>query len=84
LNFFNLETGKGWVSPQTLIKLANVLEIEVFELFMPDSPQNQTEIAARFAQDMSLALSVSVDQSASLFRRTIEKVCKEYGMKEKR
>jgi transcriptional regulator with XRE-family HTH domain len=30
-----IETGRGWVSPFSLVKLANALEIEVFELFRP-------------------------------------------------
>jgi len=29
----DIETGKGWVSPSTIVKLAGVFEVEVRELF---------------------------------------------------
>ena len=79
-----VETGKGWVTPLTLVKLANVLDIEVFELFLPIIPaiSTQNELEAekmkRFAKDMTLALNVSTAEAANSFRMTVEKVCKEY------
>jgi transcriptional regulator with XRE-family HTH domain len=79
-----IETGKGWVSPLTLAKLANALEVEVFELFMPIMPANaardnfETEKIKRFARDLSLALDVSAAEAANAFKKTVKKVCKEY------
>jgi transcriptional regulator with XRE-family HTH domain len=84
-NFISdLETCKGWVSPLTLVKLAEALEIEVFELFMPncterryESPSNHDK-SVRFVKDMTLALEVSSASAAKLFRQTVEKVCRQY------
>ena len=79
-----VETGKGWVTPLTLVKLANVLDIEVFELFIPVIPaistQNEPEAERmkRFAKDMTFALEVSNAEANNSFKNTILKVCKEY------
>jgi transcriptional regulator with XRE-family HTH domain len=63
-NFLSeIETGKGWVSPLTLVKLANVLDIEVYELFKPQISAANDETGAilrRFAQDLSAALNQSI------------------------
>ena len=84
-NFLSeIETGKGWVSPFTLSKLANTLEIEVFELFKPIASDNVTQNEAeaermrRFAQDMTLALDVSIAEVAKDLKGTVEKICREY------
>jgi len=84
-NFLSeIETGKGWVSPLTLVKLANILEINVFELFIPMSVQNSTQNEIenqkmkRFAKDLTLALEVSTNEVNGVFKDTIAKVCKEY------
>ena len=84
-NFLSeIETGKGWVSPLTLAKLAKALEIDVFELFMPVSPavvgqdELETEKMRRFAQDLTLALDASSAEVNSLLKNTVTKVCKEY------
>jgi transcriptional regulator with XRE-family HTH domain len=84
-NFLSeIETGKGWVSPLTLVKLAKTLEIEVFELFMPIIPANSTQAEResqkmkRFARDLTLALDVSTNEAAKAFALAISKVCKEY------
>jgi len=84
-NFLSeIETGKGWVSPLTLVKLANVLEINVFDLFIPQNTQNTAqddmahEIIKRFAKDLTLALEVSTTEVNGYLKDTIAKVCKEY------
>ena len=84
-NFLSeIETGKGWVSPLTLAKLAKSLEIEVFELFMPilpataDQNELETEKMRRFAKDLTLALDASTSEVNSVLKNTVEKVCKEY------
>ena len=84
-NFLSeIETGKGWVSPLTLTKLANALEIEVYELFKPMSADNTAEGTSdeekmrRFAKDLTEALDVSVAEVAKDLRKTVIKVCKEY------
>jgi len=84
-NFLSeIETGKGWVSPFTLVKLANVLEINVFELFIPQDIQNAEqndldhENMKRFARDLTLALEVSTTEVNGVLKDTVAKVCKEY------
>jgi transcriptional regulator with XRE-family HTH domain len=84
-NFLSeIETGKGWVSPLTLVKLAKALEIEVFELFMPvilkTTTENELEAEKmrRFAKDLALALDASTVEVNSILKNTIAKVCKEY------
>jgi len=82
-NFLSeIENGKGWVSPLTLVKLASALDVEVFELFKPDDTDTKDNPAAkkmkRFAKDMTLALEASADESLKSFKKTIDKVCKEY------
>lgn len=84
-NFLSeIENGKGWVSPLTLVKLANALEIEVFELFMPKNPINITqdelenEKMKRFAKDLALALDASAAEVNNFLKNTVAKVSKEY------
>jgi len=80
----SVETGKGWVSPLTLVKLAKILEIEVFELFKPPKTNitAQTEIAderiKRFAKDLTLALDVHSAETATAVKTIVEKVCNEH------
>jgi transcriptional regulator with XRE-family HTH domain len=67
-NFLSdIETGKGWVSPLTLVKLANTLDIEVYELFKVEEPVNKDakELMTQFVKDISIALSQSMSQSIS-------------------
>jgi transcriptional regulator with XRE-family HTH domain len=81
----DIETGKSWVSSITLVKLANVLNIEVYELFKPVSTSNETpnektaneskEIMTRLVRDMSIALNKSVNQAMN---QSLENVTKHY------
>jgi transcriptional regulator with XRE-family HTH domain len=67
-NFLSeIETGKGWVSPATLVKLANTLDIEVYELFKVEEPVNNDVkgVMTQFVKDISIALSQSMSQSIS-------------------
>jgi transcriptional regulator with XRE-family HTH domain len=80
----SVETGKGWVSPLTLTKLAKILEIEVFELFKPSNTTitTQTELAderiKRFAKDLTLALDVHSSETANAVKTIVAKVCNEH------
>jgi len=84
-NFLSqIETGKTWVSPLTLSKLAAALEAEVFELFKPASADRETQDEAeakrlrRFAEDMAAALEASVSEAAKSLRGAVEKVRREH------
>ena len=60
----DIETKRGWVSPFSLIKLANALEVEVFELFKPQD-------AVPF--DVKMALNKCLDDFATSLRVSFEK-----------
>jgi transcriptional regulator with XRE-family HTH domain len=64
-NFLSdIETGKGWVSPLTLVKLAKVLNIEVYELFMPEGkPKDEIKgIVTKITKDISITVGQSLDK----------------------
>jgi transcriptional regulator with XRE-family HTH domain len=77
INFIgDIERGKKWPHPETLTKLADALEIKVFELFMENykEPNRETKkIMNRFMKDVSLTLnknmSLSVNQSMEYVRK---------------
>ena len=71
----DIETGKGWVSPFSLVKLANALEIEVFELFKPQeaTPKSIKTQVNRYLEDFSASLRVSFDKSIADSMRKIQK-----------
>ncbi|MFP3043543.1 helix-turn-helix domain-containing protein [Treponema primitia] len=58
----DIETGKSWVSSLTLVKLANMLEIEVYELFRPDEAADDEtkELMHRFVKDISISFNQSL------------------------
>jgi transcriptional regulator with XRE-family HTH domain len=59
----DIETGKKWVSAQTLSRLARALKIEVYELFKPE--QNIRE-------DVSVAIAKYLDNVDDAFIKSIE------------
>jgi transcriptional regulator with XRE-family HTH domain len=66
----NIERSNKWPYPDTLTKLAEALNVEVFMLFqenMPSRPDNVRDILARFKKDMGLSLhktvSTAIDSS---------------------
>jgi transcriptional regulator with XRE-family HTH domain len=85
LNFLSeIKTEKGWVSPLTLVKLANALEIEVFELFLPKNLPNtaqdtlENEKMKRFVKDLALALDATTNEVNNFIKNTVAKISKEY------
>ena len=65
----DIENGKKWVSPHTLIKMADVLNIEAYELLKPEKvlPDNAVNIIEKYTHDIY-----------SAFGRSLEKICTEY------
>jgi transcriptional regulator with XRE-family HTH domain len=59
----DIETGKKWVSAQTLTQIAQTLKIEVYELFKPE--QN-------IRDDVSSAVAKYLDDVDDAFIKTIE------------
>jgi len=50
----DIENGKKWVSPVTLVKMADALNIEAYELLRPDSiiPDNAVNIIEKYTADI--------------------------------
>ncbi|MCL2441783.1 MAG: helix-turn-helix domain-containing protein [Treponema sp.] len=84
INFLgDIERGKKWPHPDTLSKIADALEIKIFELFMEENtginPETQT-IMNRFVKDVSLTINKSLSQSVN---QSIENIIKQYGLNKK-
>ena len=59
VNFLSdIETGKKWPSPITLVKLADVFTVEVFELLKPVKvlPDNVNIIMEKYTEDINTAI----------------------------
>ena len=55
-NFINdIENGKKWVSPKTIAKLSNVLEVDPYEFFIPpyELEEEKTELIKNYLDDLS-------------------------------
>jgi len=50
----DIENGKKWVSPITLVKIADALNIEVYELLKPETiiPDNAINILEKYTSDI--------------------------------
>ena len=58
----DIETGRGWVSPFSLIKLANALEIEVFELFKGDIvPSDGKQLVTNLSKDITSRINSALE-----------------------
>jgi len=78
----DIEAGNTWISAQTLMKLAKVLEIDAFELLRPENAaedsQNIQEIAnnkgilSQFSQDLSVVLQESVEKALDHVKKQYE------------
>jgi len=65
VNFLSdVENGKRWISPASMVKFASVLNIEPFELFKPleKQPQTVTSLFNKYNNDILLAISDSIKQ----------------------
>ena len=71
----DIETKRGWVSPFSLAKLANALDIEVFELFKPEesAPADVVTTVNQCLDDFSTSLKLSFEKSLIDSRRKIRK-----------
>ena len=60
INFINdIEAGKKWASPATMVKLASALKVEVYELLKQSGllPDNLNSIIQQYTDDMQAALT---------------------------
>ena len=61
----DIETGRGWVSPVSLANMANALEIEVFELFKPETVASVDlrNTVDKCLEDFSISLRISFEKA---------------------
>jgi len=60
INFLSdIETGKKWASPTTLVKLAGVFNVRVYELLMPANilPDNVNNFMEKYTEDIISAVT---------------------------
>ena len=71
----DIENGKKWVSSGTLVKIANVLKIEVYELFKPDKilPDKAVDILKKFSTDIHVEFGKSLEDLCSNYTKKLEK-----------
>jgi len=68
INFLSdIETSKKWPSPATLVKLAGVFGIEVYELLKPEYvlADNFPELIEKYKEDIYLAVTEVHNERAS-------------------
>jgi transcriptional regulator with XRE-family HTH domain len=76
INFLcNIENGKKWVSPRTLVKFAIALKIEPYELFKPEEA---------LPPDASVILNKSFDEAVEAVTKTLNQVRGHYLSKAKK
>ena len=61
----DIETKRGWISPVSLVNMANALEIEVFELFKPENttPVGLINTVDKCLDDFSTSLRISFEKA---------------------
>jgi transcriptional regulator with XRE-family HTH domain len=75
VNFLSdIENGKKWISPASMVKFASVLNIEPYELFKPaDTPAPSVSILfSKYNDEVIKAVSASLKQVYSYFQAQIE------------
>jgi transcriptional regulator with XRE-family HTH domain len=67
----DIENGKKWVSPKTLVRMADVFNIEVFELLRPENyiPDNSMSIINKFTDDIYKSLTNLHDNYISKLKK---------------
>jgi transcriptional regulator with XRE-family HTH domain len=59
----NIERGVKFPKPEIMSRIANALEIEVYELFKSDLiPENNKETISRLSEDIHRNISIAVDE----------------------
>jgi len=75
VNFLSdIENGKKWISPASMVKFASVLNIEPYELFKPaDSPPPSISVLfAKYNDEVAKAVNTSLKQVYSYFQAQID------------
>ena len=80
----DIETGRKWVSAQTLSKIAKTLKIEVYELFKPEKSirDNVSAAIAQYLDDVDDTLIKSIEEAVRpAVKRSIKKMRRYYTKK---
>jgi transcriptional regulator with XRE-family HTH domain len=83
----DIETGKKWVSAQTLSNLAKALKIEVYELFKPEQNiREEVSVAiAKYLDNVDDAFIKSIEEAVRpAVKRSLTKMRKFYGKEPKK
>jgi transcriptional regulator with XRE-family HTH domain len=77
----DIETGKKWVSAQTLSRLAKALKIEIYELFKPEQNirDDVSAAIAKYLSDVDDALIKSIEEAVRpAVKKSITKMRRHY------
>ena len=70
----DIENGKKWVSPKTLVKMADTLKIEAYELLKPERvlPDNAGNILESYTADIYSTFGKVLDNLRSDYMNNLE------------
>jgi transcriptional regulator with XRE-family HTH domain len=80
VNFLcDIENGKRWISPASMVKIAGILNIEPFELFKPaDAPlPSVSELLSKYNDEVMQGVSASLKQVYGYFQALVAEQCAE-------
>jgi transcriptional regulator with XRE-family HTH domain len=83
----DIETGKKWVSAQTLTQIAKALKIEVYELFKPEQTirDDVSAAVAKYLDDVDDAFIKSIEEAVRpAVRKSITKMRRYYSKTSKK
>jgi transcriptional regulator with XRE-family HTH domain len=83
----DIETGKKWVSAQTLSRLAKALKIEIYELFKPELNirDNVSAAVAKYLDDVDDTFIKSIEEAVRpAVKRSLVKMRRYYVEKPKK
>ena len=75
INFLSdIENGKRWISPASMVKFASILNIEPYELFKPaDAPLPSISVLfSKYNDEVLQAVSASLKQMYDYYQAQIE------------
>jgi transcriptional regulator with XRE-family HTH domain len=75
INFLSdIENGKKWISPASMVKFASVLNIEPYELFKPADipPPSVSVLFSKYNDEVLQAVSASLNQVYSYYQSQVE------------
>ena len=83
----DIETGKKWISANTLTQLAKALKVEVYELFKPEQniKDDTTSAIAKYLENVDDAFIKSIEEAVRpAIKRSLVKMRKYYIKKPKK